>query len=91
MNGIVIEGFGRGNVPPQIVESIQFLINKGVSIIISSRVPKGRPFATYPYLGGAKQLVEMGCVLSPHLNSQKARILLMFALSLSIPIKNLTL
>lgn len=91
MNGLIIEGFGRGNVPPRIVDAIRFLIEQGVSIMISSRVPKGRPFATYPYLGGAKQLVEIGCVLSPYLNTQKARILLMFALSLSIPIKNLTM
>jgi L-asparaginase len=90
MNGLIIEGFGRGNVPENIVSSIQELIDQGVTIMITSRVPKGRPFATYPYKGGAKQLVEMGCYLSPHLNSQKARILLIFALSTHTSIKNLT-
>jgi L-asparaginase len=91
MNGLIIEGFGRGNVPENIVTSIQELLDQGVKIMITSRVPKGRPFATYPYQGGAKQLVDMGCYLSPHLNSQKARILLIFALSTHTPIKNLTL
>jgi L-asparaginase len=90
MNGLIIEGFGRGNVPENIVSSIQELIDQGVTIMITSRVPKGRPFATYPYKGGAKDLVEMGCYLSPHLNSQKARILLIFALSTHTSIKNLT-
>jgi L-asparaginase len=90
MNGLIIEGFGRGNVPENIVSSIQELIDQGVTIMITSRVPKGRPFATYPYKGGAKHLVEMGCYLSPHLNSQKARILLIFALSTHTSIKNLT-
>ena len=59
--------------------------------MITSRVPKGRPFPTYPYLGGAKQLTEIGCVLSPHLNSQKARLLLMIAIATHTPIKNLTI
>jgi L-asparaginase len=90
MNGLIIEGFGRGNVPENIVSSIQELIDQGITIMITSRVPKGRPFATYPYQGGAKHLVEMGCYLSPHLNSQKARILLIFALSTHTSIKNLT-
>ncbi len=90
-DGVVIEGFGRGNVPPAIVEHIEFLIENDVSVMITSRVPKGRPFPTYPYLGGAKQLTEIGCVLSPHLNSQKARLLLMIAIATHTPIKNLTI
>lgn len=90
-DGLVIEGFGRGNVPPAIVEHIEFLINNNVAVMITSRVPKGRPFPTYPYIGGAKQLTEIGCVLSPHLNSQKARLLLMVALANNVSIKNLTI
>lgn len=90
-DGVIIEGFGRGNVPPAIVEHIEYLIENNVSVMISSRVPKGRPFPTYPYVGGAKQLTEIGCVLSPHLNSQKARLLLMIAIATHTPIKNLTI
>ena len=90
-DGVIIEGFGRGNVPPAIVEHIEYLIKNNVSVMITSRVPKGRPFPTYPYLGGAKQLTEIGCVLSPHLNSQKARLLLMIAIATNTPIKNLTI
>lgn len=91
MDGLIIEGFGRGNVPEKIVDAIKTLIDQGVTIMISSRVPKGRPFATYPYHGGAQQLVDMGCYLSPHINTQKARILLLFALCTNTSIKSLTI
>lgn len=90
-DGVIIEGFGRGNVPPQLIPYIQELIANNVTIMITSRVPKGRPFATYPYIGGAKQLVDIGCYLSPHLNTQKARILLLYALSTGTKIENLTI
>lgn len=78
--GIVLEAMGRGNVPPQLVPSIQRAIAKGVVIVITSRCPSGRVLDTYGYLGGGKNLTNLGCIFAPNMNGQKARILLMIAL-----------
>ncbi len=79
--GIVIEALGRGNMPPMSLKGIQSLLDKNIPIIITSRCPSGRVLDTYGYIGGGKNLTDMGCILAPNLNGQKARILLMLALS----------
>jgi L-asparaginase len=38
---------------------------------------------SYGYLGGGKYLTDMGCIMASSLNGQKARILLMLALTKS--------
>lgn len=88
-DAVVLEGFGRGNVPPLLVPVIQRLLDQNVVFLISTRVPSGRVFGTYPYDGGGGQLLKMGCFLTPDLNSQKARILLIYALSTGLNIKTL--
>ena len=88
-NAIIIEGFGRGNIPPKLVDEIKILLAKNITILITTRVPMGRVFGTYPYDGGGGQLHELGCLLSPQLNSQKARILLLYALSSNTDIESL--
>jgi len=88
-DAVVLEGFGRGNVPPLLVPVIQTLLENNVVVLISTRVPIGRAFGTYPYEGGGGQLVKMGCFLTPDLNSQKARILLIYALSAGLDINTL--
>jgi len=79
--GIVLEALGRGNVPPSMLEGIDLAIKKNIPIIICSRCPSGRVLDTYGYIGGGKDLTNRGCLLAPNLNGQKARILLMIALT----------
>ena len=82
-NGFVIEALGRGNVPPKMIEGIQRAIDHQIPVIIASRCPSGRTLDSYGYVGGGKYLTDMGCIMSTSLNGQKARILLMLALSKS--------
>lgn len=79
--GLVLEALGRGNVPPVIVPCIVKAIAKGIPVVITSRCPSGRVLDTYGYPGGGKNLSNLGCIFAPNLNGQKARILLMIALS----------
>jgi L-asparaginase len=79
--GYVIEGFGRGNVPETLVPAIVKLLDAKKTVMITSRTPMGRVYGTYPYDGGGGHLVKLGCVLSPMLNTQKARIYLLFKLN----------
>jgi L-asparaginase len=81
--GIVLEALGRGNVPPMMLEGIKSALKAKIPVVICSRCPSGRVLDTYGYVGGGKNLTDLGCILAPNLNGQKARILLMIALSIA--------
>jgi L-asparaginase/Glu-tRNA(Gln) amidotransferase subunit D len=51
------------------------------SVVISTRVPTGRIFPLSAAKGSALAVKRSGCVLADDLSPQKARILLMFALT----------
>lgn len=78
--GIVIEAMGRGNVTPQMVPGIKRALNKGVTVVLVSRCPKGRVLDSYGYEGGGKQLRNLGVIFGDNLPGQKARIKLILAL-----------
>lgn len=75
-NGIVIEGFGRGNVPPKVGEILIKLAKKGLPVVLSTRCHLGRTLGVYGYEGGGKFLEDKGIILSKDLKPHKALILL---------------
>jgi L-asparaginase len=81
--GIVIEAMGRGNITPLMVDGVKRAIEKGVAVVIVSRCYLGRVLDSYGYLGGGKQLRNLGAIFGDNLPGQKARIKLMLALSVS--------
>ncbi len=81
IDGLVIEGMGRGNVPVLVAKSIKNAIDKGIPVVICSRCPIGRVLDTYGYEGGGKHLRSMGTILGGDLPGHKARIKLMLALA----------
>lgn len=78
--GIVIEGMGRGNIPPLMAEAVERAIEKDVAVVLVSRCFKGRVLDSYGYPGGGKQLRNAGVIFGDRLPGQKARIKLMLAL-----------
>lgn len=85
IHGLVLEAFGQGNVPPTIVESLKNLIEKNIPVLLVSRCFQGFVEGNYDYLGGGKQLKDMGVLFSNGLNGQKARLKLSVLLSANIP------
>lgn len=79
--GIVIEGTGRGNIPPMMVDGVTRAIEKNIPVIVVSRCIEGRVRDTYGYAGGGKELRNIGVIFGDNLPGQKARIKLMVALS----------
>jgi len=79
-HGIIIEGMGRGNIPPFMVSGVEYAISKNIPVVIVSRCLMGRVFDTYGYKGAGKELTNMGVILGDNLPGQKARIKLMVAL-----------
>jgi len=81
VDGIVVTGLGLGGVPGAVFDAIQQARVKGVPVVVGTRVPTGRIFPLSAEKGSALSLKAIGCVLADNLSPQKARILLMLALT----------
>ncbi|MFC6260209.1 asparaginase [Levilactobacillus fujinensis] len=79
--GVVIEGLGAGNLPPQTLPAIQRLLDRQIPLVLVSRCYNGVAEDIYDYQGGGIELRKMGLMLCQGLNGQKARIKLLVGLS----------
>lgn len=89
IKGIVIEGLGRGNVPPQMVAGITRAIHANIPVVLTSRCPMGRVLDSYGYEGGGHHLKQLGVIFAENINGHKARIQLILATSLYEDIKHI--
>jgi L-asparaginase len=80
MAGLVLEGFGAGNVPPGLLPAVEKTIGRGIPVVLTTRCPEGGVWPMYAYAGGGADLVKKGVILGGRLAGPKARILLMAAL-----------
>jgi L-asparaginase len=78
VDGIVIAGVGNGNFNKAYTEAIKRATAKGIVVVRASRAPSGRVV-----LENEDREKEMGTVVSDVLSPQKARVLLMMALTQS--------
>ncbi len=74
---IVLEAFGRGNVPRSIVSDIKKVINKNIMVVTVSRTYTGRVLPEYGYEGGGASLRKMGVIFGEDIKGPKMRIKLM--------------
>ncbi|WP_137743227.1 asparaginase [Robertmurraya siralis] len=79
--GIVLEGVGRGQVSPYMVESIKTAIKLGVKIVITTSAEEGKVHPAYSYLGSAHELQQLGVILGDDYDCKKARIKLAILLT----------
>lgn len=79
--GLVVVGYGIGNVSHPTYEAIARARAKGVPVLVTSRVAHGRLLTAYGGEGGGASLQKLGAVLSPIDDPWKARIALMLALA----------
>lgn len=78
--GIVLQGMGRGNVPPAFLSEARAAIARGIPVVVASRCTAGRTAAVYGYEGGGFTLREAGAIFAGDLAPSKARIKLMVLL-----------
>ena len=79
--GLVVEGTGSGNVPGSAVDGIRALLDRGLPVVIATRVPGGSDRSGYGSPGGGEALAELGAVRAGPLSAGKARLLLMVLLA----------
>lgn len=72
--GIVLEGVGRGQVSPYMMDSIKRAINSGVVVVVTTSAEEGKVYPSYSYLGSAYDLQQNGVILGEDYDSKKARI-----------------
>jgi L-asparaginase len=80
VSGIIIAGTGNGSFGKAILESVKNAVAKGIIVVRSSRVVSGK--VTTQYVGVFDDS-KLGTIVSDNLNPQKARILLMLALTIT--------
>ena len=79
--GLVIAGTGLGHVSVPMFDAIAEARERGIPVVISTRVYTGRLMPLYAGKGRGIALQEIGVALADNLSPQKARILLMLALT----------
>lgn len=87
VDGIVLEGAGRGQVPPRFMKSVKEACKKGIKMVLTSASKEGFTHTTYEYEGSAYDLFQNGVIVGTDLNSKKARMKLIVLLSSGLDIE----
>ncbi len=78
--GLVVQAVASGHVNAAMFDAIVDVLQRGVAVVVATRIAKGGTRLGYGFAGSSQQLVQAGAVLSSDLSAWKARILLMLAL-----------
>lgn len=81
LNGLVVAGTGLGHVSGAMYDAIKEARDRNIAVVISTRVYTGRTIPLYANKGRGVSLKNIGCIFADNLSPQKARILLMLALT----------
>ncbi len=74
LRGLILAGFGAGNVPPSWVPMVRNLIRSRVEVAVVSRCFQGSVHKTNDFEGSFEKLDELGAISGGKLNPFKARI-----------------
>jgi L-asparaginase len=81
VKGIVLEGVGRGQVAPEMMDEIERAISEGIRIVVTTSAEEGAVYGTYDYKGSAFDLFNSGVILGSDYDSKKARMKLAIVLA----------
>jgi len=83
--GVVIDGLGRGQVPPEWVAPLREAMHSGMVVAVCSSTLHGATAESYQYPGALHDLVAAGAIPVSHLSARKARIRLSLCMAATMP------
>jgi len=84
-DGLVIEGFGRGNIPPGALPALARWLAEGKPVVLASRCAAGEVGGEYAFSGGGGELLRMGVLPAGPRTPALARMELVLALAAGMP------
>jgi L-asparaginase len=84
-DGVVVEAFGSGNVPPGAVPAMRRWIEEGKPVVLASRCWWGQVTPVYAFEGGGARITAMGAIPAGPRTPSQARMELAIALSAGVP------
>ena len=83
-DGVVIEAFGRGNVPPGVIPAVRRWLAEGKPVVLASRCPFGEVGGEYAFEGGGGQVLSLGVIPAGPRSSSLARLELVLSLAAGV-------
>jgi L-asparaginase len=84
-DGVVVEAFGSGNMPPGAVPAVRRWIDGGKPVVLASRCWWGQVTPLYAFEGGGARTTAMGAIPAGPRTPSQARMELAIALSAGVP------
>ena len=84
-DGVVIEAYGSGNVPPGAVPAIKRWLDASKPVVLASRCWWGQVTPVYAFEGGGARTTAMGAIPAGLRTPSQARMELTIALSAGVP------
>ena len=75
-DGLIVSGFGSGTLPPTMMDAAARATRDGIPVVLASRSTAGRTVIT-------PRISKLELLVADNLHPQKARILLMVALTIT--------
>ena len=83
-DGVVVEAFGSGNMPPGAVPAVRRWLDEGKPVVLASRCAHGEVTPLYAFEGGGARTVAMGAIPAGTRTPSQARMELALALSAGV-------
>ncbi|HWA16292.1 MAG TPA: asparaginase [Gemmatimonadales bacterium] len=84
-DGVVLEAFGSGNLPPGALPAIRRWLEEKKPVVLASRCARGAVLPVYAFEGGGAGLVREGVIPAGPRTPAQARLELALALSAGVP------
>ena len=82
--GLVIDGLGRGHVPPGWMPALARAVEAGIAVLVCSSTLSGPTHQSYQFSGALHDLEHIGAIGISHLSARKARLRLGLLLAAGI-------
>lgn len=81
VDGIVVEAMGSGNVSTAFAHGLIDVLDAGIPVVVTTRVPRGDVLPSYGGVGGGASLHAKGALSSNYFRAPQARVLMAISIA----------